>query len=201
NPAIFDDAKLAWINASYLKEQGAPAFVDALLPYLQNVGLTRGGSLVLSKDGSPVATPPASPEAVAADIASNRPWYEAIYPLVAERAKTMAEVVPMTAYLFSGDTVALDADSVEKCLHVDGAGEVLALALDLLASPALQWEAAAVEAALRTIPEKLGVKPKLVFQALRVAVCGNMVSPPLFESLELLGREHTLARIRRAQDQ
>jgi glutamyl-tRNA synthetase len=192
---------------------GAPAFIDALLPWLQNYGLTRmgarmgthghecggGAGLVYDEGRALIAGTPTAPEAVARDVAENRAWYEAIYPLVAERAKTMAEVVPMIAYLFSGDTVLLDERSVEKCLRVDGASRALERVCSLLAEPALDWEAASIEAALRTVPEELAAKPKLVFQAVRVAVCGNMVSPPLFESLDLLGREHSLARITRAQ--
>ncbi|MDR2586786.1 MAG: glutamate--tRNA ligase [Coriobacteriales bacterium] len=188
NPAIFDEAKLAWVNASYLKEMGAAAFVDALLPYLKREGLTREGS----------AATPASPEEVAADVAANRPWYEALYPLIAERAKTLAEVLPMLAYLFAGDELVLDEKSVEKCLRVEGADEALARTQNALADERLPWETEAIEAALRSIPTELGIKPKLVFQAVRVAICGNMVSPPLFESLELIGRTRTLARVERA---
>jgi glutamyl-tRNA synthetase len=58
-----------------------------------------------------------------------------------------------------------------------------------------EWDASAIEASLRDLPEKLGQKPKAVFQAVRVAVTGSTVSPPLFESLELLGRETVLARL------
>ncbi|MDR3037347.1 MAG: glutamate--tRNA ligase, partial [Coriobacteriales bacterium] len=200
NPAIFDETKLAWVNASILKQMGAPAFRTALLPYLQDLGLTREGVLTLDNDGTFQVREPATHEAVAADVAHNRSWYEAIYPLVAERAKTLAEVLPMTAYLFTGDTVPLDEKSVAKCLKVESADEVLTHALPLLGDPQLDWTAIAIETALRTLPEELGLKPKTVFQALRVAVCGNMVSPPLFESLELLGRAHTLARVQRAQE-
>jgi glutamyl-tRNA synthetase len=185
NPAIFDETKLAWVNASYLKEMGAAAFADALLPYLQREGLTREGG----------AAAVASPEEVAADVAANRSWYEALYRLVAERTKTMAEVLPMLAYLFTGDKVPLDEKSVEKCLRVEGAHEVLTRVSQVLANEQLPWETEAIEAALRSVPPELGVKPKVVFQALRVATCGNMVSPPLFESLELIGRRRTLARI------
>jgi glutamyl-tRNA synthetase len=198
NPAIFDEAKLAWVNASYLKEMGAAAFVDALLPYLCDRGLTREGGVVYDADGTLVAGAPASPEAVAADVAANRPWYEAIYPLVKERMRALGTVLDTIAYLFGGEVVPLDEKSVEKCLRPEGAREALQSALSVLASPDLPWDTASIEAALRTLPEQLGQKPKTVFQAIRVAVCGNMVSPPLFESLELLGRAHTTARINRA---
>ncbi|MDR1083092.1 MAG: glutamate--tRNA ligase [Coriobacteriales bacterium] len=175
NPATFDETKLAWVNASYLKTMGATAFVDALTPLLVERRLAR-----------------------AADVAAHRPWYEAIYPLVAERAKTMTEVIPMIGYLFGDDEVALDEKSVEKCLRVEGAAEALTRAAELLSDENLNWEAPTIEAVLRTIPDELGKKPKLVFQALRVAVCGNMVSPPLFESLELIGKPRVLIRIKHA---
>lgn len=172
NPAIFDEAKLSWVNAAYLKEMGASAFVDALLPFLLAAGF-----------------------ATQADIVANRPWYEAIYPLVAERAKTIAEVVPQIAYLFGETSVALDEKSVEKCLRVTGVQNALERVLSTLEDPELLWETETLETALRALPEELGIKPKLIFQAVRVAVCGNMVSPPLFESLALLGKRKVLARI------
>jgi glutamyl-tRNA synthetase len=104
----------------------------------------------------------------------------------------------MVAYLFSGDVVLFDEKSVEKCLLNEGADEALKCVLSVLSDPDLLWDTTSIETALRSIPEQLGRKPKVVFQAIRVAICGNMVSPPLFESLELLGRNHTVARIEHA---
>ncbi|MHB8925965.1 MAG: glutamate--tRNA ligase, partial [Coriobacteriia bacterium] len=60
------------------------------------------------------------------------------------------------------------------------------------------WDVEAIQACLRALAESLGVKPKVLFQALRVAVTGSTVSPPLFESLELLGRDRTLMRVKAA---
>jgi glutamyl-tRNA synthetase len=60
------------------------------------------------------------------------------------------------------------------------------------------WDAASIEAALRELAERLGRKPAQAFQPIRVAVTGSRVSPGLFESLELLGRDESLRRIRRA---
>jgi glutamyl-tRNA synthetase len=172
NPAVFDETKLAWINSSYLKDMGAPAFVDSLLPYLEESGF-----------------------ATTSDVETNRSWYEKIYPLVAERVKTISDVCPLITYLFSGETVVLDEKSVDKCLKKEGTRKALESVLAVLENNRLVWDVDTLEAALRTIPVELEMKPKVVFQAVRVAICGNMVSPPLFESIELLGREMTLARI------
>ena len=78
-------------------------------------------------------------------------------------------------------------------LAKEGAGRALGAAAQVLGT--CEWTAESIEAALRELPEQLELKPKAVFQAIRVAVTGSTVSPPLFESLELLGRETTLARL------
>ena len=175
NPAVFDANKLAWMNQVYLKEMGAEAFVDAWLPYLLADGL-----------------------ATASAVAERRSWFEAIYPLVVERVHTLAEVNQKVAFLFSGDRVELDQDSFEKCLKTQDSARVLAAGSGLLADPTLVWACDMIERSLRTLPAELGLKPKQVFQVLRVAICGNMVSLPLFESMQLLGRATCLSRLQNA---
>lgn len=100
----------------------------------------------------------------------------------------------MIAYLLDDD-IELDEKSVKKVLQKEGAGAKAALleARDALAG--CEWTTDAVEAALRGVCEKLDAKPRLVFQPIRVAVCGDMVSPPLFESIELLDRDMVLQRL------
>jgi len=198
NPAIFDKAKLDWINQAYLKEMGAQVFVDALEPFLVEYNLVRGRSFELDSEGNIVFGKPASPELVHTDIVTNRSWYKSLYDLVAERANTLLDVVLMIPYLFSNDSVILDGDSFEKCLRINGAPEILRRVIAVLENPELVWETEQIEAMLRLIPDELGKKPKQVFQAIRVAVCGNMVSPPLFESLELIGKDYTIARLNNA---
>lgn len=200
NPAIFDEEKLAWMNGVYLKEMGATAFTDALLPYLQEAGFTRDGAVILDEEGTVIAGTKVDAAAVTADAATNREWYESIYPLIHERAKKMDEVIPMIAFLFSGDSASYDPKSVEKCLLKKGADAVIEELIDCLADDSLVWSHDAIESAMRTLPEKLELKPKVVFQIARVAVTGSMVSPPLFESIELLGRDDTLTRLEMARE-
>ncbi|HBT95320.1 MAG TPA: glutamate--tRNA ligase [Coriobacteriia bacterium] len=198
NPAVFDEKKLEWINASRIKEMGAPAFVDALVPHLCDYGLIRGGSTVYDNELGLVDGKLADTASIKADVEANRAWYEAIYPLVAERARTIAEAIPMTSYLFSGDTVFYDETSVSKCLKAEGAAVILKNAEEALSGLQQSWSTSSIEEELRKLPEQLGVKPKVIFQAVRVALCGNVVSPPLFESIELLGWENTEARLKKA---
>ena len=75
------------------------------------------------------------------------------------------------------------------------AGEALDACRSVLADESIAWEAAALETACRAAGDKLEMKVKNLLQPLRVAGCGNMVSPPLFESVELMKREDVLARI------
>ncbi len=99
------------------------------------------------------------------------------------------------AFLFRDPVI--DDAAREKVLMKEGSGRALSAATDSLVN--VSWSAADIEAALREVPERLGLKAKAVFQAVRVAATGSTVSPPLFESLELLGRDATLARLRAAQ--
>lgn len=172
NPAIFDSEKLEWMNGVYIREMDPDAFVDAIVPWLEDAGL-----------------------ASAADVTDRRDWFRALAPLVAERVKRFDEIPPKVAFLFTEPVI--DEASREKALLKDGVAEALAATRDALET--VEWQAAEIEAALRSVPEAAGIKPKVAFQAVRVAVTGNTVSPPLFESLELLGRDRTLARIAAAQ--
>jgi len=104
-------------------------------------------------------------------------------PLVQEKIARLGEFPAFAGFLFHD--VAAD---------VDGGTEIVAAARDALAELE-PFTASSVETALRAVLERLGVKPRQGFQPIRVAVTGSTVSPGLFESIELLGRETTLARL------
>ena len=169
NPSILDTDKLDWMNGQYIQKMGADAFAEALLPQLAEAGFEADAELVKNA-----------------------------YPLVAERVKLVNQAVPMLAYLFT-EGVELDEKSVKKVLAKEGAGAKSALAKVATALQSCEWNSEAIEAAMRAIVEELDVKVKFVFQPVRVAICGNMVSPPLTESMELMSREECLKRIEAAQ--
>ena len=104
-------------------------------------------------------------------------------PLVQEKIARLDEFPDYARFLF---------EDVEA--NVDGGAEVVAAARDALAELE-PFTADAIEAALRGVVERLGLKPRQGFQPIRVAVTGSTVSPGLFESIELLGRETTLRRL------
>jgi glutamyl-tRNA synthetase len=105
----------------------------------------------------------------------------------------LTEAVDMLGFLFV-DEVQYDADDVAKVLDDEGR-TVAAAARDALTATE-DWTTEGIEAALRAkLVEELGIKPRNAFGPVRVAITGRRVSPPLFESLELLGRETSLARL------
>jgi len=103
----------------------------------------------------------------------------------------------MVRFLFEED-LTVDPAAAEKALSGENASRVLAAASDTLTSLD-PWETGYIEDALRLIPDALQIKPKAMFQVLRVAITGSMVSLPLFESITLIGRDKTLARLGAAQ--
>ena len=109
-----------------------------------------------------------------------------------EKVQTLAEFWPLAGFLFDGP--ADDPQARERVMGAEGAAELLAEARAALAA-ADPFEEPTVEAALRGVVERHGVKPKAVFQPVRVAIAGTTVSPGIFESVALLGREETLVRI------
>jgi glutamyl-tRNA synthetase len=124
-----------------------------------------------------------------ADTDEGRRLLTKVAPLVSERMKRLDEAPPMLAFLFGPVT---PDDKAARVL--EGQGEYLRAAASALEAVE-EWTTAAIERALRALAEKHGLKPKQAFQPIRAAVTGTLVSPPLFESLELLGREETLARL------
>jgi glutamyl-tRNA synthetase len=118
-------------------------------------------------------------------------------PLVQERIATLREASEMLQFLVVGDSFAVNADDAAK--HLGGSAVPILTAAAAALHEVPSFTAAEIEAVLRLdLVEGLGLKPKLAFGPVRVAVTGSAVSPPLFESIELLGRDTTLARLESA---
>lgn len=115
--------------------------------------------------------------------------------IAADKIQTLAEFWPLVSFLFEGP--ADDPAAFEKVIGRDGAAENLQQSRDALAR-AQPFDADQIEQALRGVVEERGVKPGQIFQPVRVAIAGTTVSPGIFESLAVLGREETLRRIDRA---
>jgi glutamyl-tRNA synthetase len=112
-----------------------------------------------------------------------------------DKIQTLADFWPLVSFVFDGAVD--DPAAFEKTICRDSGVETLTLARAALAD-AEPFDAATIEAALRRVVEHSGLKPGRVFQPVRVAIAGQTVSPGIFESLALLGRDESLARIDRA---
>jgi glutamyl-tRNA synthetase len=110
-----------------------------------------------------------------------------------EKISTLADFWPLAGFFFDGP--ADDPAAREKILGTSEALERLAKARDALAAVEEPWSEAALETALQSVLEETGAKPRQVYQPIRVALAGGTVSPGIFETLRLLGREESLARI------
>ena len=109
---------------------------------------------------------------------------------------TLSEAKDKLAFLFASDD-AIEADEAAVAKLPDNAAQVLDASIEVL-EDLEPFDAEHIQAALRArLVEELGIKPRFAFSPARVALTGTNVSPPLFESMELLGREATLARLRR----
>jgi glutamyl-tRNA synthetase len=116
-------------------------------------------------------------------------------PLIAERISRLDQAPDMLGFLLT-DQVEPSPEDAAKVFTDESRGFLDAAAKVL--RPLEPWTAEAIEGALRELAEEQGVKPRKAFQPIRLAITGRLVSPPLFESMELLGRERSLARLEAA---
>ncbi|MET0916566.1 MAG: glutamate--tRNA ligase [Jiangellaceae bacterium] len=172
NPARFDPKKAEAINGVWLRRLPTDELARRMVPFLQSAGVL-----------------PPSPSADQLKV------LRAATPLVQERMSVLAEAVDMLGFLFTDDNVlSPDSDAVTAIQAPDARAAVAATRDALVELP--DWTANSIESALRSaLVDGLGLKPKHAFGPVRLAVTGRRVSPPLFESLALLGRERTLARL------
>ena len=131
-------------------------------------------------------------EGLSVDDEGGREVLAAVAPLLVERMKRLTEAPPMIRFLF--EDVAPD-DKAAKVLS--GQGDYLREVVEVLEGLD-EWTTQALEAALRALAERRELKFKKAFQPIRAAVTGTLVSPPLFESMEILGRDKTIERVKAA---
>jgi glutamyl-tRNA synthetase len=170
NPARFDLKKAEAINATHLRALPVEDFITAVVPYLATAGL--------------ISDPPTTEQ---------DGILRAIAPLAQERMIVLSDAVGLLRFLFVDD-VEVDEAAAAKHLRPDDAAILDAATAALGELP--DWTGPAIEEALKSaLVDGLGLKPRQAFGPVRVAISGRTVSPPLYESMELLGRERSLARL------
>ena len=166
--AIFDERKLRWLNGRYMREMASADYAGAVAEQLRREGH--------------------------AEAAADRERLEAASEIAQEKAQTLTEVWPLVRFLFEPPVE--DPRAWEKVMSA-GAAQRLEAALAELREIE-PFDASTLEARLTRLVESLGIKPRELYQPLRVAITGTTVSPGIFESLAALGREESIARIEAA---
>ena len=163
---VFDVKKLDWLNGHYIRALGADELTERIVAFH-----TERGDWDTSID---------------VDVLRRA------VPLVSERMTLLGEALPKLGFLFA-DRV--EIEEAARASLPDNAAEVLDAGIEVLETAS--FDAASIQAGLREkLVDGLGIKPKFAFGPLRVGLTGAKVSPPLFESMEILGREETLKRLR-----
>ena len=172
NPARFDLKKAEAINSAHMRLLTVEEMTDRVLPFLKAAGV--------------VSDPVSDADARLLELAM---------PLVAERINKLTEAVDMLGFLFVEEaSFVVDEADAAKLLTEDGRAVVQA-SYDALAGLG-SWSTGAIQDALQVrLVDEMGLKPRNAFGPVRVAVTGRRVSPPLFESMELLGRDRSLGRL------
>jgi glutamyl-tRNA synthetase len=166
--AIFDERKLRWLNGRYMRELALDDYVEA-------------AAAALEREGH-------------AEAAADSERLRAGCAIAQEKAQTLSELWPLVRFLFEPPVD--DERAWERVMDADAARRLEAAAEVLRTVD--PWDSATLEAGLGALVERLGAKPRDVYQPLRVAITGTTVSPGIFESLAALGRESTLARVEAA---
>ena len=167
--AIFDREKLSWMNGVYIREMSAEQLADALMP-------------ALDKGLAPHLLP------------VDRDYLLRIVPLIQERLKLVTEAPEMVSYFFEEQPDYDPANLVQRGMSEEEALNGLRESISSMAEA--DFHAAALEELLRELGERLELTPRRFFGTLRWAVTGRNVSPPLFETMEVLGRERVMSRLR-----
>jgi glutamyl-tRNA synthetase len=177
SPAFFDERKLRAFNGDYIRALAPEAFVDACQPWLTGTAT--------------IAPPPWAPGDFDPTV------FAAAASLAQTRVSVLSEIVTYVDFFFLAEP-RIDEAAWTKTMR-DGARELLFAAHDGFAEVAT-WTAESLKTTLEAIGAEHGLKLGKAQAPVRVAVTGRTVGLPLFESIELLGRDRTLDRVRRAAD-
>ena len=173
NPARFDQKKADAINAAHIRLLTLDDFKSRLMPYLQSAGIV-GATLSAEED------------AILTSVA----------PLIQERLVVLSEAPDLVSFLFkTADQIVIEDDA--KAGLPENTAEVLNAAIAALEPIAdAEFKTETVQAALQAaLIDGLGLKPRIAFGPLRTGISGRRISPPLFESMEILGKAETIARL------
>jgi len=175
--AIYDSDKLSWMNGVYIRKLSLEEMTQRTLPYMERPESEGGLPDSISRPLDPAYT-------------------QQVLSLEQERLRTLGEAAQAVSYFYTEDWE-YEIPLIQKGMDAEGTKDALLRTRDLLRDLD-PWEHSLLEERLRALMAELGLKPQQFLGTIRVAVSGRKAMPPLFLSIEVLGRERTLARIERA---
>ncbi len=174
NPSetAFPYEKLEWLNGIWIRELAVEDLAQRLRPFLEKAGFEVNTDVLLK-----------------------------VTPLIQTRIKTLTDVVEIAGFFFRENFIPTDSPEnlIQKKMDIEGTLSALEHAYDHLSTLQV-WSDENLEAAMRALAEELGLKAGQLFGSLREAVTGQRVSPPLFETMAIIGREDCLERIQMAAE-
>jgi glutamyl-tRNA synthetase len=166
---VYDSTKLEWMNGAYIRSLSDQQFHEAVTPFFERAGV---------------------------NVEAFEPALRSLAPHLRERSKTLADVPPMVDFLLDQPSEPGSlADACKKGMDEVGARKVL-VELQPLLEKIEPWDHTAIEVVCRHYAEHMGLKSGVAFTVLRVALLRKSVTPPLFESLQALGKDEVLRRLR-----
>lgn len=169
--AVFDKEKLLWMNGFYIRQMDGAELARRIGNFLESTSLAG----ILGKEGKP-------------EISD-------LVPLVQEKMKTLADFIELTCFFFK--PVEFEKAALEKLRKTSRVGEILKTAVEVL-SALPRFDIENLDMALREAAAKMDIKVGKFLQPIRIAVSGKQVTPGMFETLAVLGREESVARIQSA---
>jgi glutamyl-tRNA synthetase len=181
SPAVFNKEKLDWMNGEYMRLMPAERLAALLIEWLER-SEAEGG------------LPDAAPRPLDAAFTAR------IVPLVRERVKLLPEARDMMAFFYLPDGLDLDAETLAGKAFADDHDKARLLFSEALvtAEGVDPWNHEALEAAFQALVERFEVKRGDLYMLIRIAISGRSVAPPLFDSMEIVGRERCIERLRDA---
>jgi len=175
-PAVFSYDKLDWMNGHYIRALSQEDLLQKLIPVWQDAGL--------------IPTP------ISVELL---PTLEKLVPLVQERMKTLRDVIPLTDFIFTDIETPPTEMLIGKKMTPEQSLEALQRVQHLLAN-LVNFDAEEMEKPMRKLAEDMGLKAGQLFTIVRMSTTGKKVAPPLFGTIEALGRTSTLQRLENAEE-
>lgn len=177
--AIFNSEKLSWMNGMYIRNMTDEELLDSIIPFLERPESEMG---LLDSISRPL----------------DKSYVARIIPLIKDRLKRLSEGPELTSFFFVTNLKVTSDKIIQKSLDIKSTLEALQAIRESIMNLE-KWEADTLEGLIRPLTEKLGIKPGALFGTIRMAITNSSATPPLFETMSVLGKDRCLTRLQEAE--